>query len=145
MLLSGKHFLMQTQIKNDLPFILKTLHFLSLNIWWAFSALFWIKFRFMWFANHRVLFLIIFYCFGTGECTIFDKLHVSTVSARSICCLQVILSSMIKECEIKVENRGMSDAQGWELSLNHSHTFHDNICKIVFFIIIIIIIAWDSD
>lgn len=26
--------------------------------------------------------------------------------------LQVILSSMIKECEIKVENRGMADAQG---------------------------------
>lgn len=25
---------------------------------------------------------------------------------------QVILSSMIKECEIKVENRGMADAQG---------------------------------
>lgn len=26
--------------------------------------------------------------------------------------LQVILSSMIKECEIKVENRGIADAQG---------------------------------
>lgn len=25
---------------------------------------------------------------------------------------------MIKECEIKVENRGMADAQGWELIIS---------------------------
>ncbi len=35
---------------------------------------------------------------------------------------QVILSSMIKECEIKVENRGMADAQGWEQTNSPIHT-----------------------
>lgn len=36
---------------------------------------------------------------------------------------QVILSSMIKECEIKVENRGMADAQGWEQTPSNTVPF----------------------
>lgn len=49
---------------------------------------------------------------------------------------QVILSSMIKECEIKVENRGMADAQGWE------HLIHTATSEIIWKILVII--AWEA-
>lgn len=47
---------------------------------------------------------------------------------------------MIKECEIKVENRGMADAQGWE-QINipiHRITSLEMICEMLVFI------AWDT-
>lgn len=56
----------------------------------------------------------IFYIFEIS-CFISTRQRVS-------CAPQVILSSMIKECEIKVENRGMADAQGWEQTSLHIYT-----------------------
>lgn len=47
---------------------------------------------------------------------------------------------MIKECEIKVENRGMADAQGWEQTNSPIHTISSSeiICGILF------CVAWEA-
>ena len=44
-----------------LSFFLKMVHFLNLNIWYVFYVLFWMKYGFMRFANHCILFLFTFY------------------------------------------------------------------------------------
>lgn len=62
--------------------------------------------------------LFVFYKFRVKSIKLWDIVHfwekTPGLNLPLSDALQVILSSMIKECEIKVENRGMADAQGWE-------------------------------
>lgn len=61
----------------------------------------------------------------------------------------MILGSMIKECEIKVENRGISDAQGWVSSSlgNVSIRYLNIVCQkwcISFSMIRVCIDSWED-